>query len=66
MTRRVILDVAKRQMTAAVKVGAGAGFDTLERWIAKADMLVICDVEREPMAVLPWSTFRRIAQVAEG
>ncbi len=62
----VILEVANRPMTAAVKVGAGAGFDTLDRWIGDADMLVIRDGEREPMAVLPWRTFKQIAQVAEG
>ena len=65
MPRHVLLEVAKRPMTAAVKVGAGAGFDTLERWLGDADMLVIRDGEQLPMAVMPWRTFRRIAEVSE-
>ena len=65
MTRHVLLEVAKRPMTAAVKVGAGAGFDTLERWLGDADVLAIRDGDQPPMAVLPWRTFRRIADVPE-
>ena len=44
---------------------SGEGFATLERWLGDADMLVIRAGDREPMAVLPWRTFRRIAQVPE-
>ena len=66
MAHRIALEIAKQPMTATVKATTGDGFDTLEKWIADADVLVIRAGEREPMAVLPWSTFKRIAQVIEG
>ena len=52
-----------------VGIGAGGfsasstGIYALKRSIADADLLVIRNGEREPIAMLPWSIFNQFAQV---
>lgn len=65
MSHRIALEIAKQPMTATVKATTGDGFDTLDRWLGDADVLVIRDGEQPPMAVMPWRTFMRIAEISE-
>jgi hypothetical protein len=39
---------------------SGAGFTTLERWLADADVLFLRRDRGEPLVVLPWATWARL------
>jgi Holliday junction resolvase len=41
---------------------SGAGFVTLERWLADNDVLFLRRNNAEPLVMLPWRVWRRILQ----
>lgn len=38
----------------------GAGFATLERWLADNDLILLRRDRADPLVVLPWSTWERL------
>jgi hypothetical protein len=54
-------------LRAEVKARArGAGFTTLERWLTGSDLLFLRRDRAEPLVVLPWATYLRIASPVLG
>ena len=52
-------------MRAEVKArGNGSGFSLLERWLGKNDLLFLRRDRSEPMVVLSWTTWARLAKKA--
>jgi len=50
-------------MRAEVKArGNGSGFSLLERWLGKNDLLFLRRDRSEPMVVLSWTTWARLAK----
>jgi Holliday junction resolvase len=50
------------ELRGEVKARAGgAGFVTLERWLGTHDVLFLRRDRAEPIVVLPWSTYARLA-----
>ncbi|ANS03711.1 hypothetical protein [uncultured Mediterranean phage uvDeep-CGR2-KM23-C246] len=54
----VIVDKTYRVEVKARK--DGAGFALIERWLAGNDMLIVKSDRKEPIVVLPWSTYGQL------
>lgn len=49
---------------AEVKARAdGQGFKTLERWMAGADLLILCRDRADPLVLLPWQLWEKILKL---
>src|SRR4029450_9000360 len=46
--------------------GGGSGFTLLERWLGKNDLLFLRRDRSEPMVVLSWTTWARLAEEGLG